>query len=117
MYLWLQLLKDNYPNLLSDIRISRNNYVKHQLHFWISQYRHKSINREDLLHRIGLLTLKDKFGLISVLWHKRSIVALYSMFKIRKPTKVDTFYYGPKSLEGVTNSKDFYNKVIKKQTL
>ena len=114
MYVWLQLLKDNYPNFLSDISISRNNYVKHQVHYWISQYRHRSINRKDLFHRIGLLTLKDKFGLISVLWHKRSILALYSMFKILKPTKVDTFYYGPQSLEGISNSNDFYNKVIKK---
>ena len=114
MYVWLQLLKENYPNFLSDISISRNNYVKHQVHFWISQYRHRSINRKVLFHRIGLLTLKDKFGLISVLWHKRSLLALKSIFKRLKPSKVDTFYYGPKSLEGVLNAKDFYNKVIKK---
>jgi glycosyltransferase involved in cell wall biosynthesis len=113
MYVWLQLLKDNYPNFLSDVSISRNNYVKHQAHYWISQYRHKSINLKELFHRIGLLTLKDKVSLISVLWHKRSILALYSIFKRLKPSKVDTFYYGPKSLEGISNAKDFYNKVLK----
>ncbi len=114
MYVWLQLLKDNYPNFLSNIHISRNNYVKHQVHYWISQYRHGSINRKDLFHRFGLLTLKDKFSLISILWHKRSILAMYSMLKTLNPSKIDTFYYGPQSLKGISNSNDLYNKVIKK---
>ena len=82
--------------------------------FEYSNYQNKSINRKDLFHRFGLLTLKDKFSLISILWHKRSILAIYSMFKILKPSKVDTFYYGPQSLEGVSNSNDLYNKVINK---
>ena len=114
MYVWLQLLKDNYPNFLCDISISRNNYVKHQVHYWISQYRHRSINRKDLFHRFGLLTLKDKFSLIYILWDKRSIKAIYSMLTTLKLSKVDTFYYGPQPLEGISNSNDLYNRVIKK---
>jgi hypothetical protein len=84
------------------------------VHYWISQYRHRSINRKDLFHRFGLLTLKDKFSLISILWDKRSIMAIYSMLTTLKLSKVDTFYYGPQPLEGISNANDFYNKVIKK---
>ena len=115
MYVWLQLLKDNYPDYLGDVQISRNGYVRHQLHYWISQYRHGSIGRKDLFHLLGLLTLKDKLGLISAIWDKRSILALYAMFKKLNPSKIDTFYYGPQQLKGVLTSSDLYNKVIKKK--
>ena len=117
MYVWLQLLKDNYPDYLGDVQISRNGYVRHQLHYWISQYRHGSIERKDLFHLIGLLTLKDKLGLISAIWDKRSILALYAMLKMRNPSKIDTFYYGPQQVKGILTSSDLYNKVIRKKTL
>jgi hypothetical protein len=117
MYVWLQLLKDNYPDDLGDVQISRNRYVRHQLHHWISQYRHGSIKRKDLFHRLELLTLKDKLGLISAIWDKRSILALYAMFKTPNPSKVDTFYYGPQQVKGILTSSDLYNKVIRKKTL
>ena len=117
MYVWLQLLKDNYPDYLGDVQISRNGYVRHQLHYWISQYRHGSIERKDLFHLLGLLTLKDKLGLISAIWDKRSILALYAMLKMRNPSKIDTFYYGPQQLKGVLTSSDLYNKVVKKKAL
>ena len=117
MYVWLQLLKDNYPDDLGGVQISRNGYVRHQLHYWISQYRHGSIERKDLFHRLGLLTLKDKLGLISAIWDKRSILALYAMLKMRNPSKIDTFYYGPQQLKGVLTSSDLYNKVIRKKIL
>ena len=117
MYVWLQLLKDNYPDDLGGVQISRNGYVRHQLHYWISQYRHGSIERKDLFHRLGLLTLKDKLGLISAIWDKRSILALYSMLKTPNPSKIDTFYYGPQQLKGILTSSDLYNKVIRKKIL
>ena len=117
MYVWLQLLKDNYPDDLGGVQISRNGYVRHQLHYWISQYRHGSIERKGLFHRLGLLTLKDKLGLISAIWDKRSILALYAMFKTLNPSKIDTFYYGPQQLKGILTSSDLYNKVIRKKIL
>ena len=117
MYVWLQFLKDNYPDYLGGVQISRNGYVRHQLHYWISQYRHGSIERKDLFHRLGLLTLKDKLGLISAIWDKRSILALYSMLKTPNPSKIDTFYYGPQQLKGILTSSDLYNKVIRKKIL
>ena len=117
MYIWLQLLKDNFPDDLGGVQISRNGYVRHQLHYWISQYRHGSIERKDLFHRLGLLTLKDKLGLISAIWDKRSILALYAMFKTLNPSKIDTFYYGPQQLKGILTSSDLYNKVIRKKIL
>ena len=117
MYVWLQLLKDNYPDYLGGVQISRNGYVRHQLHYWISQYRHGSIERKDLFHLLGLLTFKDKLGLISVIWDKRSILALYAMFKTLNPSKIDTFYYGPQQVKGILTSSDLYNKVIRKKIL
>ena len=117
MYVWLQLLKDNFPDYLGGVQISRNRYVRHQLHHWISQYRHGSIERKDLFHRLGLLTLKDKLGLISAIWDKRSILALYAMFKTLNPSKIDTFYYGPQQVKGILTSSDLYNKVIRKKIL
>jgi glycosyltransferase involved in cell wall biosynthesis len=113
MYVWLQLLKENYPEYLHNIRISRVRYVKHQIHHWIAQYRHGTIDFLCLLKRFKLLPIKDWIGLVSILWDKRSLNALYFMLKKRSPSKVDTFYYGPKSLNGVFTSSDLYHKVIK----
>lgn len=117
MYVWLQLLKDNYPDDLGGVQISRNGYVRHQLHHWISQYRHGSIERKDLFRLLGLLTLKDKLGLISAIWDKRSILALYAMLKTSNPSKIDTFYHGPQQVKGILTSSDLYNKVIRKKIL
>jgi len=112
MHVWLDLLKESYPDSLVDVSISRSNYVKHQVYFWVSQYRLKVITLRELLKLFTYLDFVDKASLFSALWHKKSLQSLRMLITKRKPTVIDTFYYGPKPLQDVNNAKELYDKVI-----
>jgi len=114
MYVWLELLKENYPESLGNVSISRSNYVKHQVYFWISQYRLKVITFGSLLKLLSHLNFIDKIKLVSVLWDKRSLQSMRMLITKRKLTAIDTFYYGPKPLKGVNDAQELYDKVINK---
>ena len=114
MHTWLQLLKENYPSYLQDIRISRTNYVRHQVYNWISQYRHGSIDFARLRKLFKLLSLKEKIGLISVLWDRRSLKRIYSTLRKWKASRIDIFYHNAKPLIGISTPEELYHSVIKK---
>jgi len=112
MHVWLELLKESYPDSLEKINISRSNYVKHQVYFWISQYRLKVISFGSLLKLFRRLSFVDMIKLISVLWDKKSLQSMRMLITKRKLSAVDTFYYGPKPLKGINDAKELYDKVI-----
>ena len=112
MHIWMELLKENYPEYLGNVSISRSNYVKHQVYFWISQYKLKVITLGSLLKLLSRLNFVDMINLVSVLWDKRSLQSMRMLITKRKLTAIDTFYYGPKPLKGVNDAKELYDKVI-----
>ena len=112
MHVWLELLKENYPESLEKINISRSNYVKHQVYFWISQYRLKVISFGSLLRLFRRLSFVDMIKLISVLWDKKSLQSMRMLITKRKLSAVETFYYGPKPLKGINDAKELCDKVI-----
>ena len=112
MHVWLELLKENYPESLEKINISRSNYVKHQVYFWISQYRLKVISFGSLLKLFRRLSFVDIIKLISVLWDKKSLQSMRMLITKRKLSAVETFYYGPKPLKDINDAKELYDKVI-----
>ena len=114
MHVWLELLKESYPDSLEKINISRSNYVKHQVYFWISQYKLKVISFGSLLKLFMRLSFVDMIKLISVLWDKKSLQSMRMLIAKRKLSAVDTFYYGPKPLKGINDAKELYDKVIYK---
>ena len=114
MYIWLELLKENYPESLENVSISRSNYVKHQVYFWISEYKLKVITFSSLLKLLKHLSFIDMINLVSALWDKRSLQSMRMLITKRKLTAVDTFYYGPKPLKGINDAKELYDKVINK---
>ena len=112
MHVWLELLKESYPDSLEKINISRSNYVKHQVYFWISQYRLKVISFGSLLKLFRRLSFVDMIKLISVLWDKKSLQSMRMLITKRKLSAVETFYYGPKPLKGINDAKELCDKVI-----
>lgn len=113
MYVWLQLLRQNYPDELSETNISRIDYIKHQIHYWFSQYKHGSISRSGLYNRFSLLTSRDLINLLSVVLDRRSINAFIRLLSRKNSSKIDTFYYGPTPLQNVSNAHEFYEKIIR----
>ena len=112
MHVWLELLKESYPDSLEKINISRSNYVKHQVYFWISQYKLKVITLGSLLKLLSHLNFVDMINLVSVLWDKRSLQSMRMLITKRKLSAVETFYYGPKPLKGINDAKELCDKVI-----
>jgi len=112
MHVWLELLKESYPDSLEKINISRSNYVKHQVYFWISQYRLKVISFGSLLKLFRRLSFVDMIKLISVLWDKKSLQSMRMLITKRKLSAVETFYYGPKPLKGINDAKELCDKII-----
>ncbi len=112
MHVWLELLKESYPDSLEKINISRLNYVKHQVYFWISQYRLKVISFGSLLKLFRRLSFVDMIKLISVLWDKKSLQSMRMLITKRKLSAVETFYYGPKPLKDINDAKELCDKVI-----
>lgn len=112
MHVWLELLKESYPDSLEKINISRSNYVKHQVYFWISQYRLKVISFGSLLKLFRRLSFVDMIKLISVLWDKKSLQSMRMLITKRKLSAVETFYYGPKPLKDINDAKELCDKVI-----
>ena len=108
----MELLKKNYLESLENVSISRSNYVKHQVYFWISQYRLKVISFGRLLKLFRRLSFVDMIKLISVLWDKKSLQSMRMLITKRKLSAVETFYYGPKPLKDINDAKELYDKVI-----
>ena len=115
MHIWLDLLKESYPEFLENINISRTNYIRHQVFFWVSQYRHGSITLKALMRLFSKLNLLDWMGLVSAAWDKKSVKAFLSFITAFKANKINTFDYGPKALEGITNIEEFAKWVCRKK--
>ena len=99
------------------IRLKNNvekseNYVKHQVYFWISQYKLKVISFGSLLKLFRRLSFVDMIKLISVLWDKKSLQSMRMLITKRKLSAVETFYYGPKPLKDINDAKELCDKVI-----
>ena len=94
------IVKEKLSRVLKKVSISWSNYVKHQVYFWISQYKLKVITLGSLVKLFSHLNLVDIINLVSVLWDKRSLQSMHMLITKRKLTAIDTFYYGPKPLKG-----------------
>lgn len=116
MHVWLDLLKENHPEHLTNIRVSRVNYVRHQVFFWVSQYRHGSITLTALLRLLGKLNFLEWMGLVASIVDKKCLKALFSMVTILKASKINTFYYGANVLEGISNIEEFSQWICNKNS-
>jgi len=78
MHVWLQMLKDNFPEL-DRISINRRQYVRRQVYAWLLQLRLSSINFHQLISNVKLLGIKDWFGLMLSIFDSQSWIRLLKM--------------------------------------
>jgi|APSaa5957512622_1039677.scaffolds.fasta_scaffold22886_2 glycosyltransferase involved in cell wall biosynthesis len=117
MNIWLNLLEVNHQEHLRGIKICRANYVRRQVHFWCSQYKYGAMALKDMLKLLGKLTLGDWLRLASSVWDRKSLEALWSLMKFSNKNKVDTFYYEPQCLEGISNIKEFSEWICERKSV
>jgi glycosyltransferase involved in cell wall biosynthesis len=108
MYIWLNLLKENYNTLLNTVVINRAGYVRRQLYAWFMQIKLGAIKFQDLLHNLSLLSISDWLGLAL------TVIDVVSWKRLLKMTVLDSKKSGAESqwhslrpLAGITDIRQF----------
>jgi glycosyltransferase involved in cell wall biosynthesis len=115
MYVWLQLLKTNYPEYLSRVRISRANYVRRQVYSWYLQFRSRAVSPVDIARWLGKLSFFDWLRLLTIFFDKQSWQRLFLVFSGAGKSKVESLWQGALPLEGISNIKEFADWVSRSQ--
>jgi len=108
MYVWLNLLKQNYPGQLDKVEIDRAGYVRRQFYAWLMQLKLGTINIGELLRNLGLLSFRDWTGIIQSVFDKESWLRLSRMlFPRRNKSDAESQWAALRPLEGVTDIIQF----------
>ena len=107
MYVWLNLLKTNFPDQLEGINIDHPGYVRRQVYSWYQQYRVGALKIRELVSLFGMLSLSDWIGLMSSVFDKKSWQQFGSIIGKRRKTQVENVWQGAIPIKDVTNIKDF----------
>jgi len=114
MYMWLLLLKANYPELLKKVKISRCRYVRHQVYAWFMQYRAGVLPLRDLMMRFLRLNIFDWFYLWFTIFDQRSWERCFAIFtRGRKTAQIQKLWTGAVCLENVSNINEFAGWISK----
>jgi hypothetical protein len=82
-HLTLQYLKNDFPELLADVEISRSNYVYRQMYAWYLSARLGAIDRTELVRRLRLLSARDWIGFAGELSTR------FNLDMVRRHARVD----------------------------
>ncbi len=107
MYVWLSLLKANYPEFLRNVKISRARYVRHQVYSWFIQYRSGALSLADLKMRFRQLGAGDWLCLFFTVFDKKIWKRCLSLRRGRKDTQIQKLWTGALPLMNIFNIKEF----------
>jgi glycosyltransferase involved in cell wall biosynthesis len=113
MYVWLQLLKTNYPELLSAVEISRANYVRRQVYSWYLQYRSRAASGGDIIRWMGKLSFFDWLCVLTIFFDTQSWQRLFLLLAGAKKSKVQSLWQGAILLKDISNIKEFADWINK----
>ena len=108
MYVWLLLLKQNYPELLKDVEIDRAGYVRRQFYAWFMQSKLGAITTGILVRNLGLLSFFDWLGLAATAFDKASWTRLLRIISSgSKKSGAEAQWHSLRPLEGITDIRQF----------
>ncbi|MDD5108744.1 MAG: glycosyltransferase family 2 protein [Candidatus Omnitrophica bacterium] len=114
MHIWLSLLKINHADLLKKIKISRCQYIRHQVYSWFAQYKSGILPLNDLGKRFLMLNMFDWCYLLFTVFDKKSWKHfLNRSSKGGKATQIQKIWPGAMFLEGVSNINEFSSWINK----
>ncbi|MEK6528494.1 MAG: glycosyltransferase family A protein, partial [Nitrospirota bacterium] len=115
MHVWLALLKANYPELLKKVKISRCQYVRHQVYSWLTQYKSGALPLRDLSMRFLQLAISDWFYLSLTIFDKRSWERFLAAFtRGREIAQIQKLWRGAVPLENVSDINEFTRWISKR---
>lgn len=108
MHIWLSLLKANYPEKLRKIRISRSEYVRHQVYSWFMQCGSGALSWRNLAERFLVLTICDWYCLSLTIFDKRSWRRFAGIFTGNKRSaRIQKLWPGAVALDSISNIGEF----------
>lgn len=108
MHVWLDLLKQNYPELLKNVRIDRAGYVRRQFYAWFMQRKLDAITTGDLVRNLGLLSLPDWLGLAATAFDKGSWARLLRVLSLdSNKSSAEAQWLALLPLDGITDIRQF----------
>ena len=108
MHVWLDLLKQNYPELLKNVRIDRAGYVRRQFYAWYMQRKLGAITTGDLVRNLGLLSLPDWLGLAATAFDKDSWARLLRVLSLdSNKSSAEAQWLALLPLDGITDIRQF----------
>jgi len=108
MYVWLLLLRQNYPELLKDVAIDRAGYVRRQFYAWFMQRKLGAITTGDLVRNLRLLSFSDWVGLAATVFDKASWARLLRViFASSKKSGAEAQWHSLRPLDGIMNIRQF----------
>lgn len=108
MHAWLNLLKEDYGNLLNRVEVDRAGYVRRQFYAWYMQKKSGAINLRAFLSHLCLLSFSDWIGLISSVADKSSWERFIRiLFRGYKKDDIQHLWHGLKPLPEIRNIQQF----------
>lgn len=108
MHVWLDLLKKNYPDLLTEVEVDRPGYVRRQFYAWFMQKKLGAITTGDFLRHLGLLSLSDWAGILASAVDKASWQRLLRvLFTGRRKSDAEAQWHGLRPLDNVSDIGQF----------
>lgn len=116
MCIWLQHLKQDYPDLLVGVEPSRPDYVVRQLKTWYTQTRLGRMAPREALRRIRLLTPRDWLALVRGLARRENLRAAVTHLRIGRGDHAQQLWYGLNSLPDVDDIAGFADWLDSRET-
>lgn len=107
MHIWLNLLKQNYAELLQGVDVDRAGYVRRQVYAWFVQLRLGTLTVRELIHNFSLLSHADWGGLLASVADKESWGRVWHMLISLNKSDAETQWRSLKLLDDVSDIRQF----------
>ncbi len=107
MHVWLNLLKQNYSELLQGVMVDRAGYVRRQVYSWFLQLRLGTLTVGEFFQNFSLLSFSDFSGLLAAIVDRESWKRLGNMLCSWNRSDAETHWRSLHSLNEVADIRQF----------
>lgn len=107
MHVWLNLLKQNYSELLQGVAVDRAGYVRRQVYSWFLQLRLGTLTVREFLHNFSLLSPSDWGGLLASIVDRESWKRLWLMLASWDKSDAEAQWRSLQLLDEVADIRQF----------
>jgi len=107
MYMWLLLLKREFPEELVGTEVSRAHYVVRQMWAWYVQWRFGSLSGSEVMARLRLLSWRDCARMSRLATDRHLLEALATRVRLDRSDRAQHLWYGLRPLPHVNTIAEF----------